>query len=386
LKGKGVDVSEVFYLENLKGAKHFFKEPNNFYNLRRDFKAESLDFVYSCDINKTKFFKILLKEWFYAIKVNGKIIIRIKDNEILSFEKLVKTINLLIGEKGRIVLENVKEGIIIYQKLGPALEKDDSIDRWSFGIITNGSKEDALERQIESIIDLKIPFFEIIICGPYKPKKKYKKHVKVIPFNYRLAWITRKKNLICKKAKYENMSITHNRFNYDNNWYAGMKKYGNYFEVLTCRILSPSGRRAGDWITNGSDISNRWINEMGLLQYHDWDENLTINGSFHIFKKSAWKKVPWDEAFTYGQNEDDKLSYDFHKNGIVPRFNPYSTMHTFPEKYGNWNFTYTFNSQRLGKIPFKFSVKYFQRRIERFSRKHFKIGFVKKPDYETYTW
>ena len=279
-----------------------------------------------------------------------------------------------------------KGGRLIIKKLRPSLTGGDSIDKWSFGILTDGSKEEVLEKQIESIISLHIPHFEIIVCGSYKPKQKFSNYVKVIPFRHKIAWITKKKNLIAKKAKYENLVITHNRFTFDKDWYNGMKKYGNYFEVLTCKILSLSGRRAGDWITKGIDLKNKWYNKMGLLQYRDWDENLNTNGSFYILKKSVWKKCPWDESLVWGQYEDDKLSYDFYKNGVVPRINIFSTVHTFPERYGDWFWIYTFNKKRLGKIPFSFSLRYFQKQLNYLMRKYTKFGFVAKANYETYGW
>ena len=375
-KGNGINVSKANRLQELK---HFYLEPDNFYTLKHKFKPESLDFVYSEDINDTKFFKILLKEWFYSIKTKGKIIVQIKDNKILNFEQLIKTINLLLGGKGKIVLQDKKEGVIVYEKTSPALERGDSIDKWSFGIITDGSKIDVLEQQIQSIINLKIPCFEIIVCGPYSPSKKYKKYVKVIPFEYKIAWITRKKNLICQKAKYENMVITHNRFNFDKNWFKGIKKYGNYFEVLNCKILSQSGKRCGDWSTYGHTIRNRWINYIGQLDYRDWDENLLINGSFYILKKSVWRQCPWDESLVWGQKEDDALSCSFHAHGVVPRFNIYSIVYTFPEHYGYLsNHNYHFNKYRLGKLKFYWSAKYFARRIERIMRKYLKLGLVRE--------
>jgi len=385
---KILDVSEEFYLKGNKDAKHGFVTPNNFYNLKAFSDYEELDLIFSRNfLNKTKFHRILLKEWFNFCKVGGRIEIEFSDNELLNFKKAIEEINLLLGKKVEII-ERVKtdSNRIILRKKEPALRKVDSMDKWSFGIITNGSKEDALENQIESIIRQKIPHFEIIVCGPYKPKEKYKKFVKVIPFEPKIAWITKKKNLIFKKAKYENIVITHNRFIFDKDWYKGMKEYGNYFEVLTCKIMSPSGKRAGDWLTYGLDLKNRWYNRMGLLEYRDWDNHLLINGSYYILKKETWRKCPWNESLIWGQFEDDVLSYDFHNKGIVPRFNSYSIMHTFPENYGNWHWIYTFNYKKLGKIPFELSIKWFKRKINYLLRRYTSFGIVLKPTHETYGW
>ena len=71
LLGKGVDVSRQPILKN---CKHFFIEPNNLYFHKKIAPFESLDFVYSKNlINETKFFRILIKEWFYLCRVGGKI-------------------------------------------------------------------------------------------------------------------------------------------------------------------------------------------------------------------------------------------------------------------------------------------------------------------------
>jgi hypothetical protein len=383
--GRGLEVSEKRTLNDIE---HFYKEPNNFYTLKEKVNPESLGFIYSKNlINKTKFHKILLKEWFNFLKVGGRLIVEMENNDILSFDQLKLEIRLLFEEKIKIIFSNEKgnERQIVLEKEILSLRKRDSINKWTFGIITDGSKGDALENQIQSIVNLKIPFFEIIICGHYQDLKK-REYIKNIPFKEKIAWITKKKNLICKKAKYENLVITHNRFIFDEGWFDGMKKYGNYFEVLSCKILSPSRKRAGDWLTYGRNIEDRWINEIGLLEYNDWDENGIINGSFHILKKSVWEKCPWDESRVWGMKEDDFLSLSFREKGIVPRFNQFSIINTFPEKYGDWHWKYKFNSKKLGKIPFEFSKKWFMRKIDRFFRKYFNAGFVIKSQGDTYGW
>ena len=233
---------------------------------------------------------------------------------------------------------------------------------------------------------MKIPHFEIIVCGSFKPSKKHKKYVKVVPFNYPLAWISKKKNLIAKKAKYENLVIAHNRFRFDKKWYEGMKKYGNYFSVLNCKILDPLGRRAGDWLTYGRDIEDRWISDLGILEYCDWDKNIVINGSFYILKKESVKKCPWDESRVWGQSDDDWISLDFHKKGFVPRINIHSIVYTFPEIYGEWHWKYLFNKKMLGKIKCDNWKRYFSRKIDHFLRLFLKLGLVKKPEVKSYGW
>lgn len=364
LSGKGLDASRKPVLEGEK-IERFFVEPDNFYSLKDKVPYESLDFIYSKNlINETKFFKILIKEWFYSCKTGGKIIIEMIPNRILNFDSLVKEIELLIGEKTKIIISDKEKGIIVLKKIKNALDSEDSMDKWTFGILTDTRRNEDVELEIKSIIDMKIPHFEIITCGTYRPKKnKYLKH---IPFEDILPWVTRKKNLICAKAKYENLVITHNRFVFDKNWYEGMKSYGNYFEILGCVIKTPSGDRDDDWVTFGMDPS-KFLNgnydraNIGKLEYRDWDKNGYISGGFCILKKSVWRKCKWDEFRIWGQAEDVKLSQDLYKKGIVARFNKDSICNTTSKNRKVWKVIFKFNNKRFINIfdsPIKRQFKF----------------------------
>jgi hypothetical protein len=355
--GIGIDASKNASMKiasNKADVKHVYVEPDNFYSLREKFDFESLDFIYSKNlINKTKFFKILIKEWIIFCKVRGKIIIDFVDNRILSFEQLKAELNLLSKSKGKIISEEYnpenKEGRIIFEKKAPVLRKKDSIDKWSFGIITNGKNNEAVDKEIESIIALKIPKFEVIVCGEYKSKNKFK-NLSIIPFDSTISWITKKKNLICENAKYENLVITHDRFTFDDDWSEGMKKYGNYFEVMSCKIHDNLGRRADDWMTAGVGPFEGYRNR-GLIEYRDWDINLFICGGFYIMKKSVWEECKWDNSLVWGQGEDILLSHDHLNKGFVARFNPYSSC-TTTNKRGD---------MMAGWVNFKFNNKRFIR-------------------------
>lgn len=350
IKGNGLDVSERSIIKN---CKHFPKTPDNFYTLKSAGKRESFDFIYSKDlINKTKFYRILLKEWFYACKVGGKIIIVLRDNNILDFKDLKQEVMLLIGDKSKILqekydLSNLK-GFLIIEKTHPILEKGDSMDKWTFGILTNGTRDSLVDKEIESILKMKIQYTEIIICGDYKNENKYK--IKRVDFiKPEIGWITKKKNLICEIAKYENIVINHDRFVFDDEWYEGMKKYGNYFEVLCCKIKTTNDRRVDDWTTYGTDFAQvPLIGHQGLLEYNDWDKNIHIDGGLYILKKSILKKASWDNKLFWGQNEDVILSRDFSLSGIVPRLNPFSCCITYTSR-PKW-LKFKFNSKKLGKL------------------------------------
>ena len=347
--GNGVDLSREKEIGN---ARHVYIEANNLYSLREHFKPESLDFLFINDINATKFHRILIKEMLIYCKVNGNIILKLTNNKLLNFNRLLDEAKLCILDKGKIIENDNENNIIVIKKTKPFLKKDDSITKWSFGIITNGKKNDCVEKQIQSIKSQKILNYEIIVCGNYMKRKE--KNFKYVFFEkYDTGWITGQKNELVKNAKYENLVVLHDRIVLDKDWYKEIKKYGNYFEVLSCKVHNDQEERCGDWITYGNIFG--MFGKIGMLDYKDWDKNGYIDGALYILKKSVWKKVKWDETLYWNQGEDAKLSSDWYENGIVTRFNPFSSCLTLSWRHGILPL-YEFNSQKLSKYPGRYNL------------------------------
>jgi len=370
MEGKGVNLSKKRILQKIK---HIYLEPNNLYSLRDYFKPESLDFLFFYGINETKFYRILIKEMLIYCKVGGRIIIQIKSNKILNFSGLIKEVILCMGDKGKIILRKKKGQVIVIKKITPLLKENDSIDKWSFGIITNGKKNEWIEKQIKAIKAQKIPSYEIIVCGTYFNRKE--KNFKYIHFNKKddLGWITKKKNIICEVAKYENLCIMHDRIILDENWYKGMEKYGNYFEVLSCKVHNNFGERCGDWMTFGN-----WFGKfprIGLLNYRDWDKYGCLDGGLCILKKFVWKKEKWDERLFWNEGEDAKLSFEWYKKGIVTRFNPFSSCTTLSWRHGKlpkYGFNNKKTSEYLGdKLNLRGRLSFFVDKFTPFSSVYF---------------
>lgn len=147
----------------------------------------------------------------------------------------------------------------------------------------------------------------------------------------------------------------HDKFVLDSDWYKGIKKYGNYFDVLSNIILDENGKRAGDWMTFGTKWPN--LSRVALLEYRDWDNDLYLDGGYYVLKKDTWRKAKWDESLFWNQGEDIQLSINFHKNGFVPRFNQYSTCRTLLWRHG-YGGIYKFNKYKLGRITNR-SKKYY---------------------------
>ncbi len=345
LAGKGIDISRNKQI-TLDNVKHISIGRNGLFSLRGAGERESFDFVYCADIADTKFYPVIIKEMLYAVKIGGFIVVELKGNSIMPFTQLAKEAKILLMDKAGVRQEDSTKKILVFQKINSCLEKNDTIDRWTFGFISSGKKNEQIDRQIEIIKKLGVPNYEIIVCGTYYDRKE--KNFRYIKFNELddKGWITRKKNLICEKAKYENLVIMHDRIMPNPDFYAGLKKYGNYFDVLSCAVKNDKGERCGDWMTYGNDFNA--LPRIGNLSYDDWDKKIWIDGALFIMKKSAWRVVQFDESLFWNQGEDKKMAADWKLKGLVPRFNPFSSCLTLSWRHGVLP-DFEFDEKRLGK-------------------------------------
>ena len=92
-----------------------------------------------------------------------------------------------------------EESYLVLSKERQALAPQDSIDSWTFGIITDGKRNEQVDTVIESIHAQNIPHYEIIVCGTYYDRQE--SHFSYIHFNEHddKGWITRKKTSFVKK-------------------------------------------------------------------------------------------------------------------------------------------------------------------------------------------
>ena len=224
------------------------KKINNLYHPTANFSLESFDRIelQNCiTVNNSKFLPILLKETFALLKKNGELSIIGLNADILE-----QNLWWLFKRQYEIVSSNFKKSRnkLVIKKIASSLKREEGIDYWTFGMITNGLRADFIKKSIQSIRDLKIPRYEILICGFYGGEKA--RDIRYVRFTQRddRGWITKKKNIVAENAKYTNLCIFHDRIIFNKDWYKGMKRYGNNFEVLTCIQKIADGTRAGDWV------------------------------------------------------------------------------------------------------------------------------------------
>lgn len=319
------------------------KNINQLYHPTGKFNTDFYEKVYTKDIiNENKFSPIFLKEWFYLVKRNGLLVIDYKPNENCNKEKLEDMMQWLWKKSFKIVSHQMVDEDnlrFVCKKLITTKNRNDDINKWTFGIVTNGKRLEWLEQLIQSIRMQKISCYEIIICGtyPHQPAED----IKYIPFNKRddKGWITKKKNLIVENAKYENICMLHDRIILNKDWYLGMKMWGNCFENLGCRQLY-KGKRVHDWVVSHFFINNKDKKKFAFesyADYRDWYKDIWFMGQLNIFKKSIITKnnLWWDEKLYVGDREDYELSKNFSKEGFIHRFNDAASVETLINKYVN---------------------------------------------------
>jgi glycosyltransferase involved in cell wall biosynthesis len=206
---------------------------------------------------------------------------------------------------------------------------------FTFGIITDGNSEDFIGKIIDSIEKQEIPNYEIIIVGN---SKVIRKNVKIYRFNesFRKGWITRKKNIICNLAKYENIVLLHDYVCLSDNWYRGFLKYGNNFEFCVTQIKTLQGNRFRDYMlySHGLDI---YFQENSLLPYEYEPSNdirrfMYISGAYYIIKKTVAEAYPLNEELLHTQGEDVEISQRLAKNSVFIKCNRYSEVHFLKDK------------------------------------------------------
>ena len=187
----------------------------------------------------------------------------------------------------------------------------------SFGIVTGGNNEKDLQKIVDSIVNLNIPEYEIIIVGGEKldiPQTPFLRH---IPFDESIKastiaggvpgrWTTRKKNIAVRESQYEVCVVTHDYVSFHPDWYKEFEKFGTHWDICVHRSLNFLGARADEWrigIYPGLPWACMVPYDMkDLVQY------MCIQGNYACVKREHLLKYPFDENRLWGQAEDVEWS------------------------------------------------------------------------------
>jgi hypothetical protein len=180
--------------------------------------------------------------------------------------------------------------------------------KFTFGIITSPESQVYLQQVVDSISDLNIPpeNFEIVIVGGQDAYQD--DNMTVIPFDHasKRLWITRQKNLITERAKFNNVVYLHDYVSLAPDWYEGFKTFGDGFDICMTPILNANGSRYRDWTIWIADNDPDCQNRNRLLPYDvmHLSKFMYISGAYWIAKKDVMVKFPFEERLVWGESED----------------------------------------------------------------------------------
>lgn len=178
---------------------------------------------------------------------------------------------------------------------------------FTFGIITGGNNDPMINEIIDSIENENIPNYEIIIVGNSDIERK---NTKILKFDESLkkAWITKKKNLITKESKFENIVFLHDYIKLNNGWYNGHLRSGNEFSIRMDKIINNNGERFRDWCIwpHNNNKMDSFIGRDCLIPYNikHLSKYMYISGSYWVAKKTIMEKFPLNESLSWGEGED----------------------------------------------------------------------------------
>lgn len=201
-------------------------------------------------------------------------------------------------------------------------------DKWTFGIVSTNidvesiDKESHLVRAIESIKNLNIDEskYEIIVVGSNSANRDFDRgNIIFINFNENVKpkWITKKKNIIIDRAKFDNIIIIHDYVSFDKDWYNGFLEFDTEWDVSMCKIYNKDGIRWRDWVLWWCGEApyriefNNVLLPPNRLLYDDYrfvHNDMYINGTVIIGKKKYLINNKLDENLVWGQGEDCEWS------------------------------------------------------------------------------
>ena len=186
----------------------------------------------------------------------------------------------------------------------------------SFCIITDNKEPDKFNKEIDSIKKLNIADYEIIVTGAIDICDS----VDIVIPNHIYANngnLGAMRNACCRKAKGNILIVVDDDIVFHKNFYDGLMKYGNDFDVLSCQFLNSDGTRFWDWKTFKDNYNE-------LLDYDKTHEDISLTGGLTIMKSYVFEKVQWDESLGFYQFEDVDFSNKLKAANFRINFNIHS--------------------------------------------------------------
>lgn len=339
------EVSNILHSTNYRSAP----------NLHQKFDCV---WIYESMISDFLGWKILIDESIRLLKEDGYLVVRFVENSSISITSLKYFINSNINLEAEVFWEDYKPTLqsifTIIFKIRRKNIKQYCDDKWSFAILTQGSKVENVVQFIRSIRSSDVDFkHQIIISGPKDERySEFAVEYNEKSYSGDYAEISKKKNDIVKLARNSNILIAHDRYVLNADFFSGFEKYGYDFDFLTIKQFYESGSEFPSYcaVLRKDFI---WSQPVKCGDYSFVSEEHYLNGGLMIFKKHTISTVPFNQMLFWNQQEDLELSKRMMLSGIVPRINFLSSATTvgISESY-----TASFRKEDINEILMKTAI------------------------------
>jgi GT2 family glycosyltransferase len=315
---------------------------DNTFNLARycDFIANHPEIVIF-DINRNRFYEKIVFEILKYTTLHQVVSFAFEDNDYLTIFGLKALVEKLFPAQ-LVVMEQTQIGcnqhLIRFRRERRVPDYLSAPhDGWTFGLLTMGTRDDGVKEFISSIRKYCRDEYEIIVTTPSEiPWLKTENDVRQIVFSEKddLGWITRKKNLICREARYSDIVICHDRFSFTASFFQWAARSGFAYGLAAPRLILPSGKRALDWAVVSSE--NLVWSFGGLLDYRAYSRYAYVPGGVTIIRKRFWSQFPWNENLYWNEHEDVELCRRAQRGGHVLTYIP-GKMIAFTDRWVDHN-------------------------------------------------
>ncbi|MGK7346154.1 MAG: glycosyltransferase [Candidatus Nitrospinota bacterium M3_3B_026] len=172
----------------------------------------------------------------------------------------------------------------------------------AFVIISGGARPASLRRLVRSIVSQDVPRRQIIVVGEHEDSLPV--GVTFIPAAdlAARAEICRMRNIGIDASEGGPVILLDDDVEFPPGWYADIReRLSRPFDLLTCRVLLPTGERWYDWSWASREDP---LCPPRMLGYSEKSENVYISGCMMIIARRVFEKVRFDENLMNHQRDD----------------------------------------------------------------------------------
>jgi hypothetical protein len=182
---------------------------------------------------------------------------------------------------------------------------------FTFGIATSGKTPGMINKTIDSIESMMKDDYEILIIGGSSDSIN-RNFTRVIEFEEGSSdfMISKKKNIITEKSKFNNIVYLHDYIEFSKEWYKNFLEFGNDFDVCVTPIINTDGTRYRDWCL-WKDDADKFVSPNNYLIPYEMihlSGMMYISGAYWVAKKKFMETHKLNENLKWGQGEDVEWS------------------------------------------------------------------------------